>query len=130
GHGGAWAHGTDHHDRLVGLLHQVEEVGGLFQGVGAVGDDDAIDVLAVGQFGDAFAQLQQVFVADAFGGDLHHLLAAHVGQVGQLRHTGDELVDAELGGLVGGAVGGAGACTGDGAAGGEDHHVGQFLLLL
>jgi hypothetical protein len=95
-----------------------------------VGDDDAVDVLAVGQLGDALAQLEQVVVGDAFGGDLHDLLAAHVGDVGQFRHAGDQLVDAELGGLVGGAVGGAGTGTGDGAAGGEDHHVGELLLLL
>jgi hypothetical protein len=46
-----------------------------------VGDDDAIDVFAVGQFGHATTQLQQVVVGDAFGGDLHDLLAAHVGQL-------------------------------------------------
>lgn len=69
-----------------------------------------------------------VNIGDALGGDLHHLFAAHIGQVGQFRHTGNKLVDAELGGLVGGAVGSAGTGAGNGAAGGEDDHVGQFLL--
>ncbi|MNJ21469.1 hypothetical protein D3C77_158200 [compost metagenome] len=95
-----------------------------------MGDDDAVDVLAVGEFGDALAQLQQVFVADAFGGDLQDLLAAHIGQGGQFRNAGDQLVDTDFGSLVGRAVGGAGASAGDGATGGEDHHVGQFLLVL
>ncbi len=71
-----------------------------------------------------------VFLADALGGDLHHLLATHVGQGGQFRHAGDEFVDAQLGGLVGSAIGRAGTGTGDGAAGGENDYVGQFLLLL
>ncbi|MNJ72474.1 hypothetical protein D3C77_691290 [compost metagenome] len=95
-----------------------------------MGDDDAIDVLAVGQLGYALAQLQQVVVADAFRGDLHHLFAAHIGKVCQFRNTGDQLVHPQLGGLVGRAVGGAGAGACDGATGGEDHHVGQFLLVL
>ncbi|MNM55796.1 hypothetical protein D3C81_669450 [compost metagenome] len=130
GHRGARAHGTHYHDRFVGLFHQVEEEGGLFQGIGAVGDDDAVDILAVGQLGDTLAQLEQVFVADAFRSDLHHLLAAYIGQVGQFRYAGDQFVDAELGGLVSGAVGGARARAGNGAAGGEDDHIGEFLLGL
>ncbi|MNM81221.1 hypothetical protein D3C81_932170 [compost metagenome] len=130
GHCGAWTHRADDNDRLVGLLDQVEEVGGLFQGVGTVGDDDAVDVLAVGQLSHALAQLQQVVVADAFGGDLHHLFAAHIGKVCQFRNTSDQLVYAQLGGLVGRAVRRAGASAGDGAASGEDHHIGQFLLVF
>jgi len=93
-----------------------------------VGDDDAVHVAAVGKLSDALGQFQQVVVGDAFGGDLHHLLAAHIGQVRQFRHAGNQLVDAELGGLVSGAVGSAGAGPGNGAAGGEDDHIGQFLL--
>lgn len=69
-----------------------------------------------------------VFLGDALGCNLHHLLAAYVGQVGQFRHAGNQLVDAQLGGLVGGTVGGTGASAGNGAAGGEDNHVGQLLL--
>lgn len=69
-----------------------------------------------------------VFLADALGGDLHHLFAAYVGDVGQFWHAGDELVDAQLGSLVSGAVGSAGTGAGNGAAGGEDDHVGQLLL--
>ncbi|MNE25972.1 hypothetical protein D3C80_1193200 [compost metagenome] len=93
-----------------------------------MGDDDAVHVLAFGQLGDALAQLQQVVIADALGGDLHHLLATYIGDVGQFRHAGDELVDAQLGSLVSGAVGSAGTGAGNGAAGGEDDHIGQLLL--
>ena len=35
------AHRPDHHDRTLVLHGEVQEVGGLLQGVGAVGDDDA-----------------------------------------------------------------------------------------
>ncbi|MNO92629.1 hypothetical protein D3C76_842100 [compost metagenome] len=93
-----------------------------------MGDHDAIDVLAVRQFGNATAQLQQVVVGDAFGGDLHDLFAADIGQLPKLWNRGDQLFDADFRRLVGGAVGGAGARTGDGAAGGQDHDVGQLLL--
>lgn len=71
-----------------------------------------------------------MFLGDAFRGDLHHLLAAYVGDVGQFRHAGNQLVDAQLGSLVGGAVGRAGAGAGNGAARGEDDDVGQFLLCF
>jgi hypothetical protein len=123
-HGGARAHGAHHHHRLAGLEHQVQEEGGLFQGVGAVGDDDAVHVSLAGQGGDALAQGDQVFVGEALGGDLEDLVAAHVGQVLELGHAGDELVHRHLGGLVGGAVGHAGARAGNGAAGGQDDHAG------
>ncbi|MOA17355.1 hypothetical protein D3C78_1376120 [compost metagenome] len=95
-----------------------------------MGDDDAVDVFAVGQFRHATTQLQQVFVGDALGGDLHHLFAANVGQLAQFRDAGDQLFDPDLGGLVGSAVGSAGASAGNGAAGGEDHHVGQLLFVF
>jgi len=120
------AHRADNNDGFVGFFHQVQEVSGFFQGIGAVGDHDAVDVLAVSQFGDAATQLQQVFVIDAFGGNLHDLLAAHIGDLAQLGNTGDQLLDADFGCLVGGAVSGAGASAGNGAAGGEDHHVREF----
>lgn len=55
-----------------------------------MGDDNAIDVLAVGQFGDTPTQLQQVFVGNAFRGDLHHLFAADVGQLAELRYASDQ----------------------------------------
>lgn len=68
-------------------------------------NDDAIDVFAVGQFGHATAQLQQVFVGDALGGDLHHLLAANIGQLAQFRDAGDQLLDPDFCSLVRSTVG-------------------------
>ena len=93
-----------------------------------MGDHDAVHVFAVGQFGDAATQLQQVFIVDAFGRNLHHLLAAHIGDLAKLRNTGNQLLDTDFGCLVGGTVGRTGASAGNGTAGSEDHHVGQFGL--
>jgi hypothetical protein len=123
-------HRADHDDRLGGVHGQGQEVGGFFQRVGAVGDDDAVHVRLLRQRGHALGERQQVVVGEAFGSDLEHLLAAHVGDLRKFGQAGDQLVDADLGGRVGGAVHGRGAGTGDGAAGGQDHHIGQRLLGL
>lgn len=93
-----------------------------------MGDNDAVDVFAVSQFGDATTQLQQVFVGDAFRSNLHDLLAAHIGQFAQLGNAGNQLLDANLGCLISGAVGCAGASPGDGAAGREYHDIGKLGL--
>ena len=97
-----------------------------------MGDDDAIDIIAFGQLGNPAAQLQQVVVGDALGSNLHHLLAAHVGQLAQFGNTGNQLVDTDFGCRVSGAVGSAGTCSGNGAASGQNDDVGfagRFLRL-
>ncbi|MNJ82306.1 hypothetical protein D3C77_816200 [compost metagenome] len=58
------------------------------------------------------------------------MFAAHIGKACQLRNASNQLVHAYFGGLIGRTVGGAGASAGDGAASGEDHHVGEFLLVF
>ena len=65
GHCSARAHGANDDDWLVGFFNQVEEVGGLFQGIGAVGDHNSVDIFAVCQLGNPAPQLQQVVVGDA-----------------------------------------------------------------
>lgn len=93
-----------------------------------MGDDDAVDVFAIGQFGYTTTQLQQVFVGDAFRGNLHDLFATHVRQFAQFGNAGDQLFYADLGCLIGRAVGGARASTGDCAARGKYHDVREFGL--
>lgn len=95
-----------------------------------MGDDDAVDVFAISQFGHATTQLQQVFVGDAFRGNLHDLFATHVRQFAQFGNAGDQLFDADLGRLIGGAVGGARASTGNGAARSKYHDVSELGLGL
>ena len=126
-HGRARTHRGDDDDRFFALDHQVQEVGGFLGRVGAVGDHDAVDVVLLEQRGDALAEGDQVVVAEALRSDLEDLVAAHVGDVGQLRQAGDQLVDGHFGGLIGSAVGGVRAGPGDRPAGGEDHHVGLAL---
>lgn len=71
-----------------------------------------------------------VFLGNAFGGNLHHLLTAHVGKFSQLWNTGNQFVDAQFGRLIGCAVSSACAGAGNSAAGSQDDDIGQFLLGL
>ena len=58
GHGGV-AHGAGDHDGLVAVVDQVQEVGALLDGVGALGDDHAI-ASAVHSFSGSCGQGGQV----------------------------------------------------------------------
>ena len=124
GQGRAGAHAADHGDGLVGVHHQAQEIGGLGQGVGAVGDHDAVHIALLGQGRYALGQGQQVVVGEAFGSDLEDLFTAHIGHLGQFGQASQQLVYRHLGGRVGGAVDGGGAGTGNGAAGGQHHDIG------
>ncbi|SPD64646.1 protein of unknown function [Cupriavidus taiwanensis] len=121
---GARAHRADHHHRLVALQRQVEEIRGFLDGVGAVRDHDAVDVRLLEQFRHALGQLEQAFIVEALRADLEDLLALDVGDLGYFRHRGDDLVDRDHGGLVGGGVGRRRAGAGNGAAGANDDDVG------
>ena len=121
---GSRAHGADHGDRLVGVHRQAQEVGGLGQGVGTVGDDDAVHVALLGQLRHTLRQLEQVLVGETLGGDLEHLLARHLGDVAQFRQAGQQLVHRHLGGRVGGTVHGRRSGAGNGATGGQHHDMG------
>ncbi len=56
------SHGAHKHDGLVGLESEIEEVGRLFQRVGAVGNDDAVGLI-VGKDGfDLSNQFQPILV--------------------------------------------------------------------
>ena len=106
-------------------MTRCRKIGGFLQRVGAVRDDDAVDVVALHERRHAAAQLDQVLVGEALGCDLKDLLAAHVGGVLQLRNPGEELVHRDLGRLIGRAGSGRGAGPGDRAAGGQNHDVGK-----
>ena len=101
---------------------------GLFQRVGAVGDDDTVHISLLGQCRHTFGQGQQVVVGQAFRRDLEHLFTLDVGHSRQLRQTGDQLFHTDLGSGIGGAIDGRGSRTSDGAAGGEDHDIGFCCL--
>ena len=126
--GRARAHGADQHDGLVRVHREVQEIRRFFHGVGAMGDDDAIHIRLLGQGRNALTQLEQMVVGEAFRGDLEHLLARHLGHIGQLWQARQQFVHRHLGGCVGRAVGGRCARTSDGAAGGQHHHMGLGRL--
>src|SRR5262245_35970493 len=54
--------------RLLVLNHEIEEVGGLLERVGAVRDHDAVDIVLLDELRDAPRELQQVIVGVALGG--------------------------------------------------------------
>ena len=120
----ARAHGADHGNRLVGVHGQAQKVGGFGQRIGAVGDNDAIHIGLLGQGRNALGQRQQVVVGKALGGNLEYLFTRDVGNIGQLRQPGQQLVHGHFGGRVGGAVGRRSTCTGNRPASGQHHHVG------
>src|SRR5262249_56027941 len=66
--GGGWPHRADEHDGLVGLERQVEEIGGLFQRVGAVGDDDAVSFAIIEDRMDLSHEIQPVLIDQRLAG--------------------------------------------------------------
>ncbi len=123
-HGGGGAHGADQYHRLVALDGEVEEVGGLFHGVGAVGDDDAIHIILGQQLVDPLGQLQPHLVVHVLGANLDYLLPLHVGHVLHFGDGGDQGLDGYLASLIVG-LGGRLAGAGDSAAGSQNMHIGQ-----
>ena len=115
-------HGCSQQHRLERLQHAVQKVSRLFERVGAVRDDQAAHVgpLQVPLHGSGQRQPQRQ----------RHVLAVQLGQLlafdwpaGQQRHCRDQGVDAQGGGTVADAVGGAVGRAGNRAAGAQDHHL-------
>ena len=50
------------HDRLVGLEHEIEEIGRLFERIGAVGDDDAVGFVLIEDRMDLAHQIEPIGV--------------------------------------------------------------------
>ena len=113
-------HRADQHHRLVALDHQVQEVRGLLHGVGAVGDDDAVDVVA--RPARSLTRLASFSQTASFMSWLPMLATCSPVSVGELVDVGhglDQVLDLEGARLV--AVARTGRLgAGDGAAGGED----------
>ena len=112
------------HSGLVALDGEVEEVGGLFHGVGAVGDDDTVHVILGQQLVDPLGQLEPHLVVHVLGADLDHLLPLHLGHVLHLGHGGDQGLDGHLACLIVGLGGGL-PRTGYGATGRQNMNLRQ-----
>ncbi len=121
-------HRRGHDDGLRGVDGQVEEVAGLLEGVRAVGDDDAVDVVVGEEFIDPLGQLEPDGVAHILAADVGDLLAGDPREILQLGHGVDQNVDADLArGVAGLGLGLRGA--GDRAAGRQNDDVGFCSLI-
>ena len=99
--GGPRAHGADDHDGFVGAYGEVEEVGGLLEGAGAVGDDEAVYLGLLGQDRlDSFGEGEDIGGADVSRADVAELLMGDCGERVDLGDVGEHLRDGESTGLV------------------------------
>ena len=105
----------------------MQEVGGLFERVGAVRDDDTGHVCAL--------QVESDTLHQALPGGMVHVLAVELGHLlrferlaGERRHCVDQVRHAELRGDVTHVVGGALRHAGNGAAGAKHHDRRSFVL--
>ena len=89
------AHRPDQHHRLVALHDQVQEVGGLFHRVGAVGDDDAVDVLGLQEDVHAVGQLEPDLIVHVLAADVDQLLAGDLGELVHARRGVDQILHLE-----------------------------------
>ena len=121
---GCWrTHGAGDDYGPLGLDGEVQEVGGLLQGGGAVGDDDAGRVGLVAVDGvDTLGEGDPVGGADGGAAHADHVLGDDVEVVADLGDAGQVLVDGEVVADLGveGVVHAVGADSGDTAAGGDD----------
>ncbi len=115
-------HRAHKHHRLIALHRQIEEVGRLFQRIGAVGDDEAVGLAAVGV--NFLRQRQPDPIVHVLRTDVHHLLPLHVGDIFQRRHRIDQRLDAQLARRIVGFCRRI-AAAGNGAAGRQQSDVGQ-----
>ena len=111
-------------DRLARLDDQVEEVGRLLDGVGAVRDHHAGDVGHRGQLVDARASFSQTSSFMSCEPMFEICSPRSVGELLGLRHGGEQLLHADLPGRVAG-LHVAGGRAGDGAAGREHDDGGE-----
>ena len=120
---GGRPHRASDDNGAFGLDGEVQEVGRLLQGGGAVGDDDAGRVGLVAVDGvDALGEGDPVCRANGGAADADHILGDNVEVLADLGHTGQVLVDGEVVADFGvtDVVHPVRSDAGDAAAGGDD----------
>ena len=118
---GGRAHGGRQHHRLGGCEHALQEPRGLFERVGAVGDDDARHLGARQVVGHALSQCQPHRMRHVLAVDLRHLFGFER-PAGERRDRRHQRGHADLRGGIADVVACARRRAGDGAAGAEDHN--------
>ena len=121
-----WAHGADQHHRLVALDDQIEEIGGFFKGIRAMGDHNAVYSRTGQQFVNPFCQFQPYLVRHRKAANVGDLLAGNIGILLDFRDSVDQDLHADFTGIVPGHLRGAAAAAGNGSAGCQNHYIGQL----
>jgi hypothetical protein len=80
--GGGGAHGPGQNHRLFAFNGQVEKISRLFHGVGAVGDDHAVDLIGAQQGVDPVGQVDHDGKGHVLGTHIGDLLAIDTGDIG------------------------------------------------
>ena len=82
------------------MIHgQVEEKGRFFQRVGAMGDDDAVDVGIASEGVDLITQAQPGVLGHVVAVDVAQLDGRQLGQMADRRYAADDLADIDASGL-------------------------------
>src|SRR5262249_42221791 len=111
------------------LHRQVEKARRLFNGVGAVGDHDAVDLRSCQQVIDTLDQLQHDVDRHVLRTYVGDLLPFEVGQVIEAGNGIEHVIAVHsAGGVPGLGAGGGGA--GDGSTGGQDDDVSFLVFVL
>jgi hypothetical protein len=125
GDGRGGTHGADQDNGLLGADGHGEEEGRLLEGIGTVGDDDALGVWRVQGGLDLVRQVEQDLGGDVVRVDVGDLNALDVGYVDDAGHGIDENLDAQGTRRVTGCLRGGRGGAGNGSTRGEDGDVGE-----
>ncbi|VTR70144.1 hypothetical protein DESC_780332 [Desulfosarcina cetonica] len=122
--GGKGTHGPGEHYRPLAAYGQVEKIGRLLHGVGAVGDHHTVDVSGFKEGVDALGQPAHDRQGHVLGSHIGNLLALYPGEGPDFGYGIEHGRDVDLPRRISG-LGGRGRRTGNGSAGGEHHHAWQ-----
>ena len=120
-------HGAGQHCRLLCMHCQLQEVRRLFQGVCAVGDDDAVHVAADRDLICVSGQLQPDAFLHVLAVNVAQLFPGQIGQPFQSRHGGDQLPYGQLPRFIPNCGRSGSRLSGNGSSRGDNIHM-RFLF--
>ena len=117
---GRGAHCAHEHHGLVALDRKIEEIGRFLDRIGAVRNDHAVNLRVRDERIDALGELEKRRRIHVVRGNLRDLFAGDFRVILHLRHSVDERLDADSGGIVACCVCSARSSARNGAACGDD----------
>ena len=123
---GGRTHGAGKYHRLGRLACRLQKISRLLQRVGAVRDDNALDIVIRKKMADAGRELRPHVKAHVLAVDLTHLFTDDQAASGQSRNGCKQLVNSHLCSRVANVVSGMGSLPGNGSAGSQND---QFATL-